>query len=760
VSDLSPEAKAEHPSRDDTAPDAPADDGRKGVEATAADKPDDAGSPVSETDGISRSRASGAEWREAAVAAQVVDAVLRRIRDEGVLSTGLVHSGSGSVYNINVSDAHAGNLIISGHDLSMGRAQARAGTAKRVRRIAAGDLEFVKDVYARPAGITAAESIFQKRRLIILRGTRGSGLRTAGLWLVATYASTKQVFFLSPDRLFGALRADELEKGAAYVVAGLDAATAARFGEFALGEVEAWTGDGGWLVITVSSSVSLSREIATSELVVDEIGRPDPVAVAGGHARYELDKLASQEAGSTECARRLQGWLAEDDIREWLRARPEPRLAAQAGRALARAALGNGDPRATLRPLEDPQAHAAQWFAAHPDAARRAFMVANAVLAGSSYIAIADAAATLHNELKGFRVRHERQDSWSGLAEEPWLEIAQEDHATPLGPLPVEVVRFRSARVQTAMLEYAWRRIDGVRLAACTWLRSLGADGSTEIRARAGAAAGIVALWDFEYALGHILLPWAGSKRAEEREAAALALSIPASDTRFTDATWRLVLSWCDPDVMSNTQLIRTAIYALGGPLGAQEPEMALAALREVAENHGWMRVPDIAPSLVVLAAGGRGVAVLSALLDWTSREPNSSPRQELRPIGLTCFLVCASAFAAAPGHASRPVILGASGEGLRSAAYLWGRALDTGSLRSWALELLRAWFELRDARDEDDGYALDLVRIIAGLDDLQRQRLEHHCYHWANDTRHPSKTAREALVLLRQPTVGTKSIT
>jgi hypothetical protein len=66
----------------------------------------------------------------------------------------------------------------------------------------------------------------------------------------------------------------------------------------------------------------------------------------------------------------------------------------------------------------------------------------------------------------------------------------------------------------------------------------------------------------------------------------------------------------------------------------------------------------------------------------------------------------------------------------------------------------------LRDDRDEDDGYVLDLLRVIAGLDDRQRQRLEHHCYHWANHARYPSRTAREALALLRSPGGGTKSIT
>jgi hypothetical protein len=758
VTDLSAQGEADRPEREGPAPEAPSGDRREGREAAGAgaDKPDAAGRRMSETDEIKRTMAAAAGWQGPALAAQIVDAMMRRLIDEGL-------PNSGPVTNINVSGAHGENLYISGRDqLHTGKSRVRPEAAKRGRLVPAGQLELVKDVYVRPTGITVAEGLFQVRRLVILQGARDSGLRTSGLWLAAMYASTDRVFFLSPDRLLGALRARELEKGAAYVIPSLDAATASKIGESALEDLEAWTADGGWLVITVSTSVSLNREIAmATDLVVKEISRPDPVAVADGHAQRELGEPAIAQVPAPEALDRLRGWLGEDDIREWLRARPEPRFAAQAGRVLAWTALKGGDPRGALRPLEDPQAQAAQWFAVHPDTAKRAFMLAAAVLAGSSYIAVADAAAALYDKLKGFKVKHERQDFWSGLAEESWLELAQEDHATPLGMLPVEVVRFRSARTQTAMLEYAWRRVDGMRLATCEWLTVLGASESTEIRARAAAAAGIVALWDFEYALGKILLPWAASENADEREAAALALSIPANNTRFSDATWRLVLGWCDPELTENTELTRTAIYALGGPLGAQDPETALAALREVVENHDWERVPDVALSLVVLAAGGRSAEVLSTLLEWTSRTPNPTPlNRELRLVGLTCFLICANALAATPGHASRPVILDPSGKGLLPSADLWGRALETSSVRSWAVELLHGWCELRDSGDEDeDGYVLDLVRAIAGLSDRQRERLEYHCYQWANDPHHPSKTARDALEFLHRPEPGTKAI-
>jgi hypothetical protein len=759
VTELSAEGEADRPGREGPAPEPPSGDRREGREAAGAgaDKPDADGPRLSETEEIKRAKAAAARWQGPALAAQILDAMVRRLIDEGP-------PNYGPVTNINVSGVQGENLYISGRDQSHpGKSRVRPEAAKRGRLVAAAQLELVKYVFSRPRGIVNAESLFQERHLVILQGARDSGLRTAGLWLAATYASTDRVLFLSPDRLLGALRARELEKGAAYVIPSLDAATAGKIGQSTLEDLEAWTADGGWLVITVSTSVSLNREVAMApDLVVKEISRPDPVAVARGHAQRELGELTIAEEPAVEALDRLGGWLDEADIRGWLREHPEPRFAAQAGRVLARTALNDGDPRSALRPLEDPQAQAAQWFAVHTDTARRAFMLAAAVLAGSSYIAVADAAAALHDKLKGFSVKHERQDFWSGLAEESWLELAQEDHATPFGMLPVEVVRFRSARTQTAMLEYAWRRVDGLRLAACAWLKVLGASESTEIRARAAAAAGIVALWDFEYALGKILLPWAASESEDEREAAALALSIPASDTRFTDATWRLVLGWCDPDLTEITELTRTAIYALGGPLGAQDPETALAALREVVENHDREFLPDVALSLVVLAAGGRSAEVLSTLLEWTSRTPNPTAlNRELRLVGLICFLNCANALAATPGHASRPVILDPSGQGLVPTAELWGRALETSSVRAEAVNLLQGWCELRDSGDEDeDGYVLDLVRAIAGLSDRQRERLEYHCYQWANDPHHPSKTARDALEFLHQPEPGTKAIT
>jgi hypothetical protein len=386
-------------------------------------------------------------------------------------------------------------------------------------------------------------------------------------------------------------------------------------------------------------------------------------------------------------------------------------------------------------------------------------MVAVSVLGGASYLAVADAAAALRRELTGFRSpRNDCQSFWPLISDEPWLEVTEVRHPSPLGSMPVEVARFRNGRTQTAVLEYAWRRLDGMRRAMGLWLKELGGSRDAEISARAAAATGIVSLFDFRYALDNIVLTWAHSKAAEMREAAALALSFPASDSRYRDPVWRLLLSWYGPEAASS-ELTQTAIHALGGPLGAQDPEAALAALREIVEMWAWEYAFDVAHSLVLLTAGGHASAVLSALRDWSERRPRQpKDKSELIVMGLSCFLVCAMPLTATDEEA-RPLILGSGSGGLSRVALLWGRALDNNSVRAWALELLRDWFDLRDTGDGNHEYVLELVLQIAELDERQCQRLEHHCYKWANDSTNPSRTAKEALAILREPQTGKMEI-
>lgn len=693
---------------------------------------------------------NGGDSVEPAFSGRLVDDLLRRIRDEGLLT-------AQHIYSTNIYDAR-----IEG-SLSIGKTRASTEPAKHTQRVNDEALVEVKDVFAAPAGLADAASMLRVRRMLVLRGTPGSGRQTAAMWLIANMGWTDRVFYLRPDRLLGALHEGQLAKDAAYIVPGLDSYAAAHLDQFVLGEIDAWLSKGSMLIITVDSSVPLHPDLATrNDLLLEGIGCPDPLAVAENHARLQLVKrhpASAASAGQDEIISRLLGWLADGEIAARLTARPQPRFAAQVGRLLARTALDNDDAHAAMAVLEDPQEHVRQWFDMHTDAAERCLLVAVASLGGASYLAVADAAAALQRELTGFKSpRHDCQSFWPVITDEPWLELAEDRYQSPLGSVPVEVIRFRNGRTQTAVLEYAWRRLDGMRRAMTPWLVELGGASAVEIKARAAATAGIVSLFDFRYTLANILLAWAGSSVAQRREAAALALSFPAGDSRYRDPVWRLLLSWYDETTIASSEFTQTAIWALGGPLGAHEPEAALTALRNIARAWEWEYAFDISESLIQLTASGHNAAVLTALRSWSERPARPDDKSELPVIALSCFLRCAMPLTAKAGGPVRPVILGSGTSVLPQVALLWSRALDNASLRGWALDLLRGWFDLRDTAGENGDYVKALVLHIAGRTERQRQRLAHHCYKWANDPVNPSRTATETLALISEQEAAGKA--
>ncbi len=719
----------------------------RATQATAARTAGDE-APSAADAAIRRMQGLGGDSAEPAFSGRLVDDVLRRIRDEGLLT-------AQTVYSTNIYDAR-----IEG-SLSVGKTRVKAEPARHIQRVNKEALIQVKDVFEAPAGIIDAASVLRERRMLILRGTPGSGRQTAAMWLIATTGLTDRVFYLRPDRMLAAVHDGQLARDAAYIVPGLDSYAAAHLDQFVLGEIDVWLGKGSMLIITMDSSVMLHPDLATrNDVLVDGIGCPDPIAVAEKHARLELTMRHPASGGEAaepaEVIGRLLGWLADSEIAARLVARPQPRFAAQVGRALARTAIDNDDARAAIAVLEDPQEHVRQWFDVHTDAAERCLLVAVAALGGASYLAVADAAAALQRQMTGMRnPRHECQSFWPLIADEPWLELTEDRYLSPLGTMPVEVVRFRNGRIQTAVLEYAWRRLDGMRRAMTPWLIELGGAQAAEVKARSAATAGIVSLFDFRYALDNVLFAWAASPAAAPREAAALALSFPAGDSRYRDPVWRLLLSWYDGETAASGEFTETAIRALGGPLGANEPEAALTALRSIAKMHEWEYVFDISESLIQLTASGHNAAVLAALRSWSEQPAGPDSKNELPVIALCCFLRCAMPLAVGAGGQARPVILGSGTSALPQVALLWSRALDDNSLRAWALDLLRGWLDLREDPGDDGNYAQALVLHIAGQTERHRQRLAHHCYKWAKDPVNPSRAATETLALLREQGAG-----
>jgi hypothetical protein len=336
-------------------------------------------------------------------------------------------------------------------------------------------------------------------------------------------------------------------------------------------------------------------------------------------------------------------------------------------------------------------------------------------------------------------------------AEQPWLELTSDTPA---------VVRFRSPQMQSVVLDYAWHELDGMRPALEKWLRELVAHVDVEVRARAAAAAGMLALQDFQHTLQRFLRPWASSRSFVVRYSAAIALSVIGQASTHTERVWTLLRQWTS-DVRSATgkRLAATAGNAAGGLLGTAEPLRALRLLRDLAEADDWALLQPVVLSICQLANTGSSAEVLDALLDWTDSDSDSSD-DELVVKGLTAFGFTAreQAFASAGDEADAPtwpLLLADTGmrvvadERFAVLGELWGRALANRPARGLALEALREWVRTVDRDPTAYPALLALLDIVADRSDRDFERLHHHLDRWESDGEDPSPTAgllRDAL--------------
>lgn len=694
---------------------------------------------------------AGSQWGQSVVSGRYLEEVISRLSN--------VSGGITTAHVINNTTIHRGTFHGS---VDIGTAKG-AGTVpgQRSREVSPRDLELARGGhFVPPPWFAAAKRAVQERRLVLLHGPTGTGKWAASCGLAYVLAPDR-VLHLRPSNLRTGMReVTDDDKGAAFVVFELDQRIADGWDAYSLVEVcDRLEALGSYLIVTVDSQVSLGSHLLREDGPLIECeGCADALLVARKHGLREMNEAvgatSATRAGSTSpaettreaAASRFTDYLDREDVVRVVKSRPEPRSAAEAGRILAKTAWEDGDVATTLQHLQDPDAEVRKWFGTHTENADRTLATAVAALEGASYLSVADAAGQLLKALVRYKYAWMAQPVFrSLLTDGSWFELVQVPQDSGFGRLPTETIRFRSELTQLAVLRYVWHELDGLRQAMVPWLTQLGGHPDASVRARAAAAAGILALFDFQYALDNVLHAWAASSDDEQRECAAVAFSVPGADGRYANQAWRLLENWCIEGMQGGAhELLQTAVAAFGGPFGARWPEAALSYLRMVADKAGQREWPRIAYSLGQLMAHGLQAGVLSTLTQWTDGAQSS---EGLVFAGLRCFLFCTTAWWHEPPFP--PILLRLGSSHRAEVARLWGRALDNKNTRADALEKLREWFGFRDQTDPGNKNVIPMVRQIATLTARQRQRLEYHCDKWATDKSQPSKTARHALTVL-----------
>lgn len=583
-------------------------------------------------------------------------------------------------------------------------ADADTDTGPAVLEIGASDLADLELVFEPPAWFDDAHEALAVRRILILQGPDGQGKFTTALRVVGGHRH-KAVWRIDAAATAAQLRAFGPERGAGYVINSLGPETAAALDKFLLDQLDRRLEEAGCrLVIITPQRAALPRESA-SGYMLRCTGSPDPAGVLERHLKFHLK-------GTPDMSSAVAGLMSDGRVRAVLDYRREPRVVAALAERLAELLRdGKGDDDAIARELqrfEDVSAQVSEWFREKRELDDYTFMVAVAVLNGTTYQAVADAGDALLR-----RVQPDRDDKGARPGPPPpdvtrlfgrdRLERVKDACADlvpglqegEFGPIEVsDIVRLRNPAMQDGVLRYLWTNADGLRRPMLAWLRQLGRHPNLEVRTRAAGAVGLLSRNDLQYLVDEVISPWAGSQLETVRQCAVLALGVPAAEPKLATPVLTLLRRWADPEEHWWRQV--TAAMAFGGPVGRLHVGVALdelyALVDEDDEERAWSLLPVLGSSLAYLVEHSRPDQVLRALSTWSGER-----KPAFRAVAaLLLFLAVAMETEAdAPAKDGRwpALLVGADDPGRQAVlTELWRRSLNEPAIQGFALDVLQSW--------------------------------------------------------------------
>lgn len=211
-----------------------------------------------------------------------------------------------------------------------------------------------------------------------------------------------------------------------------------------------------------------------------------------------------------------------------------------------------------------------------------------------------------------------------------WLEdisacLADDYEVTEYGKSRIKIVLFTDQEAPLAVLSHIWHEYDTYAQATLKWLRELGEHQNFEVRLRAAAVAGQLAIYEFRPVREKILSPWAKSDKQSVQRLAALALTVVAYDENEEIAQQALNLLHHWSRLKNSPRLHWTSIAAYGGYIGLLFPQQALDNLKLIAQSGDGQLFSDIAQAVANLFEAGQQFPnlhsiVLNALKRWVEQ--------------------------------------------------------------------------------------------------------------------------------------------
>ena len=659
--------------------------------------------------------------------------------------------GLGSLRNEYLREAE--RLTVSGDAVGRDKNVYLIGGAQRVRlrRLAARQIEPVREAFVRPDGLDDIQTAFGKNRTVILRGPAGYGKQAIAIKMLADLCPGK-LFQLDSAvdlaRLAESIEIDvdgrdRIEQGAGFLLGKL--ALAGLYGSVLQNLDEALDRADARLVLTVGSDVPIP-DPDLFDYIIDLRSAPKYRDIVESHLRL---RLSPDQAGLL---------LARADVQEVIEGRLATgvscKLAADLAKAIADAADASDDDDGfdIEKIMTWNERRGAEsfdtWFAGLGETRTRSFAVALAVLNGLPYDAVAQAARALYRafDRPQYMVLAAAEDTQpEGLrpfrmSRVEWLQrlharIRETEILGVYGHSITETVEYQDPDYALKALRRAWSDYE-VQDALIGWLGQLAKDATEQVRIRAGIALGRLALSSFDFLSCNVLGPWANGKVEEQREAVAYALRVVAGNARLRGNVRQLISSWYGNSGRPLAQATAARAYGVAfGPIDPSEAFKQLDRLAEVGDIRVATAIGDSVADLLEAASDEFACSVLSRLAE-SIYQPERSATLQLVFLIVADGLVEREKAAAGASPVAWPTLLRLTTRlaEIRSAIVsLWRYVLNEALFYEQAEQVMSRWAAAAEGNAAVREAFLRLARAIARGDQRSLMILDRYCAQWVS---------------------------
>lgn len=626
--------------------------------------------------------------------------------------------------------------------LQINNLPAGQGTALRRESVGTNTLLRVRRTFVAPENLGRAWDVLAEHHLLLLRGSPGDGREHLATFLLDAFCDAR-VRRLENGSLAD-LDGSDLTSGGGHLWPGpIGDRFDQRVAETLAGRLRKLAAQ---MVVVWPNAVEYPAELGD---YAAEAGRPDLGEVLRRHLTAAAEPLMAVE-GVAKVRKGLAG----------------AHHAAQFAGLLGQVAAGQKPLEAALAEADGPIRGIPDWFADLPEREDKAFALALAALDDLSLPSVVTGARLVDELIQRledpegrYGLRPFRRPT-NALLAAVGAECVSSFRETSYGRVPVTAVRLRRRGSAREMLDAFWLSFPYLQEIYLEWMNALARHQDEYVRERVAFAAGLLAAYDFDFVRGRLLLGWASDADPKLRRAAATALRPSASNEGLREIVWGLLDQWStidENDRESRFHQRLTAATALGGPVGARDPERALdlitrRLLSHVSSLHDYKLWTDTALAVTELFGDG-GTPASDAVL---RRATSWAETRETGPGNVAvAVLLCLAGKTAdqVPGEDFQmPALLRATGRSpcnVEHAALLWRLAIDHPKFATDALRGLRMLAQHVGNGSDGGDELTDLVTAIPRTT-RHRRTLTFEIRRWTEDKDNPfppiSRRLQEAL--------------